>query len=99
MEEDREEVTQASLQEYTLEQWASKLRVAIKAVAGEVWSYQHKIKQGGAWAMPSGDDSIKNNAGEQIANAILAYRHLEDATMRLGKVIQANDGGKSIYNK
>jgi hypothetical protein len=38
-------------------------------------------------------------AGEVIANVMLSYRHLEDARMRLGKVIQALDGGVSVYNK
>jgi hypothetical protein len=37
--------------------------------------------------------------GEMLANATLAYRHLEDARMRLGKVIQAYDGGVSVYDK
>jgi hypothetical protein len=37
--------------------------------------------------------------GEMIANAMLATRHLEDARMRLGKVIQAYDGGVSVYDK
>ena len=37
--------------------------------------------------------------GEAGANATLAYRHLEDARMRLGKVIQALDGGVSCYDK
>jgi len=36
---------------------------------------------------------------EAIANVMLAYRHLEDASMRLGKVIQAVDGGVSVYDK
>jgi hypothetical protein len=36
---------------------------------------------------------------EAIANAMLAYRHLEDASMRLGKVLQALDGGVSVYDK
>lgn len=36
---------------------------------------------------------------EAIANVMLAYRHLEDASMRLGKVIQALDGGISVYDK
>lgn len=30
-------------------------------------------------------------------NIKLAYRHLEDAKMRIGKVIQAIDGGESCY--
>ena len=34
---------------------------------------------------------------EMKANLELAYRHLEDARMRLGKAIQAFDGGKSCY--
>jgi hypothetical protein len=37
--------------------------------------------------------------GEARANIMLAYRHLEDASMRLGKVIQALDGGVSVYDK
>lgn len=37
--------------------------------------------------------------GEAMANATLAYRHLEDASMRLGKAIQALDGGVSVYDK
>jgi len=37
------------------------------------------------------------NVGEMKANLKLAFRHLEDAKMRLGKAIQAFDGGKSCY--
>jgi len=36
---------------------------------------------------------------EMKSNIMLAYRHLEDARMRLGKVIQAKDGGVSVYDK
>ena len=45
--------------------------------------------------------AMKNNtmAGEAVANVMLAYRRLEDASMRLGKVIQAIDGGVSVYDK
>ena len=38
-----------------------------------------------------------NKVGEMKANIMLAYRHLEDARMRLGKVVQAYDGGQSVY--
>lgn len=38
-------------------------------------------------------------AGEAMANVTLAYRHLEDASMRLGKAIQALDGGISVYDR
>lgn len=36
---------------------------------------------------------------EMQANLALAYRHAEDAIMRLGKAIQAYDGGVSVYSK
>ena len=42
---------------------------------------------------PVGSDRLS----EMKANIMLAYRHLEDARMRLGKAIQAYDGGKSVY--
>lgn len=45
------------------------------------------------------EDGVYDGSGEAIANIMLAYRHLEDARMRLGKVIQAVDGGVSIYDK
>jgi hypothetical protein len=38
------------------------------------------------------------NRGEVMANLTLAYRHLEDASMRMGKAIQAADGGVSVYD-
>lgn len=41
----------------------------------------------------------KDAAGEAGANITLAYRHLEDARMRLGKAVQALDGGTSCYPK
>jgi hypothetical protein len=37
--------------------------------------------------------------GEAVANIMLAFRHLEDARMRLGKAIQALEGGVSVYDK
>lgn len=39
-----------------------------------------------------------SNRGEMIANVTIAYRSLEDAAMRLGKAIQANETGQSIYD-
>ena len=47
------------------------------------------------------NENHMEGADEQEAeeNIMLAYRHLEDAKMRLGKVIQAEDGGVSCYDK
>ena len=36
---------------------------------------------------------------EMIDNIVLAFRHLEDARMRLGKILQAHDGGTSCYDR
>lgn len=44
-------------------------------------------------------DDARPMWGEAGANAMLAYRHLEDASLRLGKCIQAIDGGVSVYDK
>lgn len=41
----------------------------------------------------------QTTSSEAAANAMLAFRHLEDASMRLGKAIQALDGGMSVYDK
>lgn len=42
----------------------------------------------------------KKVSGEAAAQAMLAVRHLEDARMRLGKVIQhSSGGGKSVYDR
>lgn len=38
-----------------------------------------------------------NKHQEMAANLTLAYRHLEDARMRIGKAVQAYDGGQSCY--
>lgn len=37
------------------------------------------------------------DSAEMIANVMLAYRHIEDARMRLGKVIQAFEGGVLVF--
>jgi hypothetical protein len=47
----------------------------------------------------SGLMSATNNLGECQEQAMLAVRAIEDARMRLGKVLQHADGGVSIYDK
>ena len=42
-------------------------------------------------------DSFVSYPYEINANLTLAYRHLEDCRMRLGKAVQAIDGGTSVY--
>ena len=43
----------------------------------------------------SADQKEGQNKGEIVANITLALRHAEDASMRLGKAIQAASGGVS----
>jgi hypothetical protein len=53
-------------------------------------------------ALPEHPDFVadtNDNFGEMQAQKMLAVRHLEDARMRLGKVIQYAEGGVSILDK
>lgn len=45
------------------------------------------------------ENKVGEDRSEMKANIMLVYRHLEDARMRLGKVVQAYDGGTSVYPK
>jgi len=49
--------------------------------------------------LKDGDFPANADHAEMMANTRLAYRHLEDARMRIGKIIQAYDGGTSVYDK
>jgi hypothetical protein len=64
------------------------LRALVKAVAESV-----------AETRKDGFYNTGPGIGEATANLMLAYRHLEDASMRLGKAVQALDGGVSVYDK
>lgn len=45
------------------------------------------------------EDEFSGQTAEMIANVMLAYRHLEDARMRIGKVMQQLQGGVSIFDR
>lgn len=76
----------------TIQDTLEQLRSEIKAVWSTVKFTSDAIK--GRDPNIEGEDK-----GEMIANTILAYRHLEDAAMRLGKALQAMNGGVSIFEK
>jgi len=69
------------------------LREAARVLAGDVKAL--KATDGAVQRCISDTE----DRGEAIANVMLAYRHLEDARMRLGKVLQAADGGVSVYDR
>lgn len=72
----------------------NELRREVKVVADHVSDLRRGVFSYGLDGLPS-----EAAVGEAMANVTLAYRHLEDASMRLGKAIQALDGGVSVYDK
>ena len=46
-----------------------------------------------------GEQMFEGQHSEMKANIMLAYRHLEDARMRIGKVMQQIQGGVSKFDK
>lgn len=46
-----------------------------------------------------GEQTYSGQHDEMRANIMLTYRHLEDARMRIGKILQAADDGVSILDK
>lgn len=80
--------------EMTFIEWANSNRADIKRLGVRVLAMKgHKAFERSSLD-PRGYDS-----GEMLSNIVLAYRHLEDAAMRLGKAIQAYDGGISVYDR
>ena len=57
------------------------------------------IKDHPELAAPEEGFAVLSRRYEIADNAILMYRRVEDARMRAGKIIQALDGGTSIYPK
>lgn len=75
----------------TLEEAMGSLRTTLKVYGEQILSIKTSLINA-----PKTD--IEDRP-EELANLTLAYRHMEDCIMRLGKVIQAYQGGKSIYDK
>lgn len=75
--------------ELTIEEMATQARAEIEKIGKFVFT----MKANSALFQKS--TSANADHGEAIANIMLAYRHLEDARMRLGKVFQAMNGGIS----
>ena len=65
----------------------------------EIASIARRVKFGMINSFFNQEQENPEQHSEMKANLMLAYRHLEDARMRLGKVLQAKDGGVSVYDK
>lgn len=70
---------------------ANVYRKGIKTIAHGVKNF--------ALAVAALEEVPGGGQSEVVANISLAYRHLEDASQRLGKAIQAADGGVSVYDR
>ena len=81
-----------AMQEAAFNERCYQLREQLKELTSKVRGLKAHSSCFEAGLLPKGGDR-----GEMIANIMLAYRHLEDAAMRLGKAVQAYDGGISVY--
>lgn len=70
------------------------LRRRIKVIADEMNEVRRRERRA-----KHGTGRQAASDSEAIGNFTLAFRHLEDASMRLGKAIQVLDGGVSVYDK
>jgi hypothetical protein len=78
----------------------TKTTVAINAVRSDIKHVAENLKVlNDVVKGRTHDVGEKEDTGEVIANLTIAYRSLEDASMRLGKALQAHDGGVSVYDK
>lgn len=78
--------------EITIEEFGDRVRGEIKKSADLVRAIKGHSHFRGEQRYPCEHYEMK-------ANLDLAYRHLEDARMRIGKVLQAYQGGVSILDR
>lgn len=78
--------------EKRLQDLCGQYRQELKHVEVEV----RQLKELPAMSYP---DAYKGQHGEMIAQSMLAVRAIEEARMRLGKVLQYAGDGVSIYDK
>lgn len=76
----------------------SGLREAAERLRTDIGHIGHAVKDLKTSGPVQGIEDVEHRE-EAIENVKLAYRHLEDARMRLGKVLQAADGGVSILDR
>lgn len=90
------QVAKQLLMDGTFDNSCSMIRGMLREIGEEVLALR---KHHDLLRTPYATKPGEPDKGEMIANLMLSYRHVEDAIMRLGKAIQAYDGGKSVYTK
>ena len=82
---------EGAIRELSSKEFTEEIRSEIKNIGSRTLFLKKKLMA----ECSTGDKDLDSEA---IANAVLAFRHLEDAAMRLGKVLQALNGGVSQYD-
>ena len=77
--------------EMTFDEKLDNARVQLKEIGANVLELEKEYDRE--------EPSEGQNVREVFANLKLSYRHIEDASMRIGKVKQALNDGESIYDK
>lgn len=75
-----------------LEKTCTELRNQIRDLGTSVLALK-------AQSVFGGEELFVGQQGEMKANIMLSFRHLEDARMRIGKVMQQIQGGISIFDR
>lgn len=70
-----------------------------RELRGSILTLEHQARDLMEHPVFHEEQSRVGQHGEMKANIMLAVRHLEDARMRLGKVIQHAEDGVSIYDR
>ena len=85
--------------ELTMEEWCDLLRKEIQKMKVDVANmHDHSDFDADDMCLAEGNVPSSQKANMH-ANITLVFRSLEDARMRLGKVMQAKQGGVSILDK
>lgn len=84
----------------TLDDECNSQRAACKAIEKELRALKDKITRDRITRDRRGnEDSFPGQTAEILGQLTLAFRHLEDARMRIGKVIQYSGDGISCFDK
>jgi len=78
--------------EISLENMCKNTRIELKGMEAIL---RHSLNN----EIYNGEQKYKNQHGEMKAQTMLAIRHIEDARMRIGKILQYADDGISILDK
>lgn len=79
----------------TLADECNSVRAACKDLEMGLRAFKDKIQNDRREQL----DNFPGQTGEILGQVTLAFRHLEDARMRVGKVIQYSGDGVSVFDK